>query len=73
MGQGMAPAAACQEAVARIVGKNPAWRDIQVGYLALNRAGQAGAYAIAPHCQVAVRGAQRDELLDVANHLAQNQ
>jgi len=70
MRQGMSPAAACREAVARIVHRNPAWRELQVGYLALSRQGGVGAYAIGPGFQIAVRNRQQDELQDVAYRLA---
>jgi len=71
MRQGLAPAAACREAIARVVRKNPAWRDLQVGFLALNRAGQFSAYAVAPKCQIAVRDAKRDQVMNVPNHREQ--
>jgi len=48
MRQGMSPQEACQKAVERVIEKNPDWKDIQVGFLALNKQGETGAYAIAP-------------------------
>jgi isoaspartyl peptidase/L-asparaginase-like protein (Ntn-hydrolase superfamily) len=73
MRQGMAPTAACREAVARIVRKNPAWRELQVGYLALNRGGNVGAYALGPDFQVAVRDDKKNELTNVPYRLAEDQ
>ncbi|MBX2826932.1 MAG: N(4)-(beta-N-acetylglucosaminyl)-L-asparaginase [Flavobacteriaceae bacterium] len=46
MRQGMSPQAACEEAVRRIVSKNPNHKDFQVGYIAVNKKGETGAYAI---------------------------
>ena len=42
MRQGKSPAEACREAVGRIVQNNPNWRKVQVGYLAIDRAGHVG-------------------------------
>ncbi|GAB5401156.1 MAG: N(4)-(beta-N-acetylglucosaminyl)-L-asparaginase [Aureisphaera sp.] len=46
MRQGMSPQAACEEAIARIVKKNPNHKDFQVGYIAINKKGETGAYSI---------------------------
>ncbi|AWM31383.1 N(4)-(beta-N-acetylglucosaminyl)-L-asparaginase [Hymenobacter nivis] len=47
MRQGRSPQAACQEAIARIAKiKGPQARDIQVAFIAVNRQGQIGAYAL---------------------------
>ena len=47
MRQGYPPEEACKEAVMRIIKKKPATaKEIQVGFLALNKKGQYGAYAI---------------------------
>lgn len=46
MRQGRGPQAACREAVERILKKRPQTRDLQVGFLALNRHGEVGAWAI---------------------------
>ncbi|KRA56358.1 N(4)-(beta-N-acetylglucosaminyl)-L-asparaginase [Caulobacter sp. Root655] len=46
MRQGRSPQEACKEAVARILKKKPAARDIQVGFLAINKQGEVGAWAI---------------------------
>lgn len=67
MRQGMSPGAACREAVQRIVRKNPDWQNIQVGYLALDRAGNVGSYAIRPGFQIALRDGQHNQLIDVSH------
>lgn len=46
MRQGKSPQEACEMAVKRIIDKNPDSRNFQVGYLALNKQGQTGAYSI---------------------------
>ena len=46
MRQGRSPQAACEEAVGRILRKNPSARDLQVGFLAVDKKGSVGAYAI---------------------------
>lgn len=47
MRQGYSPAKACREAVNRIIKRNPEKsKKIQVGFLALNKAGEYGAYAL---------------------------
>ena len=47
MRQGLSPEMACKKAVERIVKRNPKKaKELQVGFLALNKKGQYGAYAI---------------------------
>ncbi len=47
MRQGKSPQEACEEAIKRIVQKpNSQYKNFQVGYIAVNKAGQVGAYAI---------------------------
>jgi len=46
MRQGMSPQTACEEAIRRIVSKNPKYEDFQVGYIAVNKKGETGAYSI---------------------------
>jgi N4-(beta-N-acetylglucosaminyl)-L-asparaginase len=47
MRQGRSPQAACVEAVTRIIKRKPdGAKDLQVGFLAINKKGQVGAYAI---------------------------
>jgi len=46
MRQGKSPQEACELAVQRIIKKNPDSKNFQVGYLALNKEGQTGAYSI---------------------------
>ena len=64
MRQGLSPASACAEAVARIVHKNPQWREVQVGYLAVDRSGHIGAFSLQPGFQFALTYESNHALLD---------
>lgn len=46
MRQGHSPEDACRLAVERVISKNPDYKEIQVGFLALNKQGQYGSYCI---------------------------
>lgn len=46
MRNGMSPQKACQEAIHRIVKKGDRYKDFQVAYIAMNKAGETGSYAI---------------------------
>jgi len=62
MRQGRSPQEACREAVMRIVKKRPgASKDLQVGFLAMNRHGEVGAFAIQSGFSYAVCDAQRQD------------
>lgn len=46
MRMGKSPRDACREAVNRVVEKHPNYKDFQVGFIALNKAGEAGSFCI---------------------------
>ncbi|WP_026754051.1 isoaspartyl peptidase/L-asparaginase family protein [Sediminibacter sp. Hel_I_10] len=46
MRNGMSPQQACKEAVERIVKKNKGYKDFQIAYIAMNKAGEVGSYCI---------------------------
>ena len=46
MRQGKSPQEACEEAIGRIIQKNPNHKDFQVGYIAINKKGEVGYYGI---------------------------
>lgn len=48
MRQGHSPQRACELAVERVISKNPDWKEIQVGFIALNKNGEHGSFCIAP-------------------------
>lgn len=64
MRQGYSPDAACKEAVMRIIKKRPeASKKLQVGFLALNKKGEYGSYAIQKGFSFAVCDAASQDLL----------
>lgn len=64
MRQGYSPEDACKEAVARIVKKKPEKaKEIQVGFLALNKKGEYGAYALQQGFSFAVCNEVQQDLL----------
>ncbi|MEO6688907.1 MAG: N(4)-(beta-N-acetylglucosaminyl)-L-asparaginase [Dokdonella sp.] len=64
MRQGHSPEAACREAVTRIIKRKPAAaKDLQVGFLALNKHGEAGAWAIQKGFSYAVCDARKQDAL----------
>lgn len=72
MSQGLSPQAACQAAVEAIAEffrrRGRDWSETQIGFIALNRQGETGAYALRPGFNYAVRDADR-ALLQDADHL----
>ena len=64
MRQGRSPHEACKEAVMRIVKKRrEASKTLQVGFLAMNRDGEVGAYAIQHGFSYAVCDAKKQDAL----------
>jgi N4-(beta-N-acetylglucosaminyl)-L-asparaginase len=64
MRQGYSPEAACKEAVQRIIKKKPETaKQIQVGFLAINKKGEYGAYAIQKGFSFAVCNQTKQDLL----------
>lgn len=64
MRQGLSPEDACKEAVNRIIRKKPETaKKIQVGFLAINKKGEYGAYAIQEGFSFAVCNADKQDLL----------
>ena len=68
MRQGKSPQKACEEAVARIVkltkNRNKNLNDIQVGFIALNKKGEYGAYCIQDGFNFAVNDASGNRLIN---------
>jgi N4-(beta-N-acetylglucosaminyl)-L-asparaginase len=63
MRQGRSPQAACEEAVARILKRKPAAKDLQVGFLAINKRGEVGAWAIQSGFSYALCDARKQDAL----------
>lgn len=68
MRQGASPQEACEEGVRRIAEKNDT-SEMQVGYLAVSKAGEVGAYAIHPGFNYALHRDGRNELIDAPSLL----
>lgn len=73
MRQGKSPQKACEAAVKRIVHlnelRNKPLADLQIGFIALNKRGQYGAYALQAGFNYAVRDANSRQLLDAKHYL----
>ena len=64
MRQGLSPEAACKKVIERIVKiKGAKAKDIQVGFLALNKKGQAGAFAIHKGFSYALKNEKEEKLI----------
>ncbi|MCF8449770.1 MAG: N(4)-(beta-N-acetylglucosaminyl)-L-asparaginase [Taibaiella sp.] len=69
MRMGLTPEAACKRAIERIAANNPGNpNDIQVGFLALNKHGEYGAYALQKGFSYSVKNGHEDVVLE-AKHL----
>jgi len=60
---GATPLEACREAIERIVRRNPRWEKVQVGFLAMARGGEVGAYSVRPGFQFAVHDKDGGKLM----------
>ena len=70
MRQGHSPMDACKEAVLRIVKKYPKdYPKLQVGFLALNKQGEYGAYAVQAGFNYAVKSNTKGTLTDSGSYL----
>lgn len=63
MRQGRSPQEACEEAIARIVRKQN-YKNFQIGYLAVNKAGDTGAFSIQPGFNYALFVKNENKLYD---------
>jgi len=69
MRQGNSPQEACRLATERVIKKNPNWKEVQVGFIAINKKGEVGSYCIQPgfdyaHCD----SSGRNRLIKAASH-----
>lgn len=62
MRQGRTPQQACEEAIGRIVNKIPENKKNQVGFIAVNKKGQIGAYSLQPGFNYALYQDNRNEM-----------
>lgn len=68
MRQGRTPQEACEEAVKRLIAKNKNIKDIQAGFLAINKEGETGAFAVHPGFNFAKATTSKNELIDSRSH-----
>lgn len=66
---GYSPAKACKEAVRRIIDRDPkAAKEMQVGFIAISKTGEVGAYAIQKGFTYSVRNATTNKVFDSDSH-----
>jgi N4-(beta-N-acetylglucosaminyl)-L-asparaginase len=68
MRQGASPQEACKEGVTRIV-KNQNYKDMQIGYLAIDKKGRHGAYAVQPGFNYALYQDNKNTLIDSPSYV----
>jgi N4-(beta-N-acetylglucosaminyl)-L-asparaginase len=69
MRQGLSPEAACKKAVERIISRNPDMaKEVQVGFLALNKHGVYGAYALQSGFTYSVKNGKEETIYN-AKHI----
>ena len=68
MRQGASPQEACEEGIARIV-KKQNYKDMQIGYLAINKKGEHGAYAVHPWFNYALHQEGKNRMIDSLSYV----
>lgn len=68
MRNGRTPQQACEEAVMRIVKKDPENKKHQVGYIAVNKNGETGAFSLQPGFNYALHQGGENILIDSKSH-----
>jgi N4-(beta-N-acetylglucosaminyl)-L-asparaginase len=68
MRQGKTPQEACEETIGRIVKKQD-YKEIQVGFIAVNKRGETGAYSIQPEFSYAVQTNAECSVFHAASHV----
>jgi N4-(beta-N-acetylglucosaminyl)-L-asparaginase len=68
MRQGRTPQQACEEAALRIVNKQE-FKDIQVGFLAVNKKGEHGAFSIQPGFNFTLSQDKQTKVTDAKSYL----
>ena len=69
MRNGKTPMEACKEAIHRIVRKQKDYKDFQVGFLAVNRNNEIGAYSIQKGFQYALFSEGENKLIDAESYM----
>lgn len=68
MRQGRTPQEACEEAIRRLVAKNKGIQDIQAGFLAINKEGEVGGFAVHPGFNYAKATKEGNVLIDADSY-----
>jgi isoaspartyl peptidase/L-asparaginase-like protein (Ntn-hydrolase superfamily) len=68
MRNGMSPQQACEKAVLRIVEKVKGYEKFQIGFIALNKKGETGAYSLQPGFNFALNYEDKSELFDAPSY-----
>ena len=70
MRQGNSPEDACRLAVERVIEKSPNWKDLQVGFIAIDKQGRFGSYCIHPGFDYAVMDKEHgNRMIDANSHV----
>jgi len=69
MRQGKTPQEACEIAINRVIKKNPDYKDFQVGFIALNKSGEVGAFSLQDGFEYAVFSNETNKLLKSDSYL----
>lgn len=69
MRQGNSPEDACRLATERVISRFPDWKEIQVGFIALNKQGETGGYCIQPGFDYAVQDSEGSRLIKGKSHV----
>lgn len=68
MRQGKSPEEACKIAIDRLISKNSDYMDFQVGFIALNKSGEFGAFSLSDGFDYAVQSNEGNRLLKSESH-----
>jgi len=72
MRQGNSPEKACKKAIERVYAKNKhRWKDIQIGFIAISKDGEHGAYALQKGFDYAVCTGDNENNLFASKYLMQ--
>ena len=69
MRQGFTPKEACEIAIKRIQSKHKNLENLQVGFLAMNKAGEVGAYSVYAGFNYALKNKESEDLIDAGYDL----
>ena len=67
MRSGKSPQEACKEAVSRIIEKQKNYKEFQVGFIAVNKSGETGAFSIQPGFNFALKNSVQGAVLDAGS------